>query len=74
MTWLAFPLAYLAFYLSYVGDGEPLYPFLRPGSERFLIVVLGFLLGVLGIGYLLFGIAKLRGSLSRVSNETLTRI
>jgi hypothetical protein len=74
LTWLAFPLAYLVFYLVYVGEGRPLYPFLRPGSERFLIVVLGFLLGVLGIGYLLFGIAKLRGSLSRVSNETLTRI
>jgi hypothetical protein len=62
LTWLVFPLAYLAFYIVYVGDGPPLYPFLRPGSERFLIVVLGFLLGVLGIGYLMYGIAKLRGA------------
>lgn len=68
LTWLVFPLAYLVFYLVYVGDGPPLYPFLRPGSERFLIVVLGFLVGVLGIGYLMYGIAKLRGALSRVSN------
>ena len=67
VTWLAFPLAYLVFYILYVGDGPPLYPFLRPGSERFLIVVLGFLLGVLGIGYLMYGIAKLRAALSRVS-------
>ena len=68
LTWLVFPLAYLAFYLVYVGDGPPLYPFLRPGSERFLIVVFRFLVGVLGIGYLMYGIAKLRGALSRVSN------
>jgi hypothetical protein len=67
LTWLAFPVAYLIFYIVYVGDGPPLYPFLRPGSERFLVVVLGFLLGVLGIGYLMYGIAKLRGALSRVS-------
>jgi hypothetical protein len=69
LTWLVFPLGYLLFYIDYVGDGPPLYPFLRPGSERFLIVVLGFLLGVLGIGYLMYGIGKLRGALSRVSGH-----
>ena len=70
LTWLAFPLAYLCFYIGYVGDGPPLYPFLRPGSERFLVVVLGFLLGVLGIGYLLYGIAKLRGAIVAAVRDT----
>ncbi|HEY4017202.1 MAG TPA: hypothetical protein VGM75_00860 [Pseudonocardiaceae bacterium] len=69
LTWLVLPLAYLVFYIDYVGDGRPLYPFLRPGSERFLVVVLGFLLGVLGIGYLMYGIGKLRGA----CRGTLTR-
>ncbi len=73
LTWLAFPLAYLIFYIGYVGDGPPLYPFLRPGSERFPVVVLGFLLGVLGIGYLLYGIAKLRGALSCASTVPCAR-
>ena len=69
LTWLALPLAYLAFYLDYVGNGRPLYPFLRPDSAHFWLVVLGFLLGVLGIGYLMYGIAKLRGALSRASDR-----
>jgi cytochrome bd-type quinol oxidase subunit 2 len=63
LTWLAFPLAYLAFYVSYVGDGTPLYPFLRPGHGNFQLVVFGFLVGVLGLGYLMYGIGKLKGAL-----------
>ena len=69
LTWLVLPLAYLGFYIGYVGDGPPLYPFLRPDSAHFWIVVLGFLVGVLGIGYLMYGLAKLRGALSRVSGD-----
>jgi hypothetical protein len=64
ITWLAFPLGYLAFYISYVGNGTPLYPFLRPADGNFFVVVLGFLVGVLGLGYLMYGIAKLKGALT----------
>lgn len=63
VTWLAFPLAYLIFYVGYVGAGTPLYPFLRPGDGNFLQVVFGFLVGVLGLGYLMYGIGKLKGAL-----------
>ena len=62
VSWLAFPLAYLAFYLSY---GEVLYGFLNPGSPYFVNMVLQFLLGVLLVGYLLYGVAKLKGMISQ---------
>ena len=61
LSWLLPPLAYLGFYVGY---GHVLYPFLDPGRADFLPVVGGFLVGVLATGYLLYGLATLRGRLA----------
>jgi cytochrome bd-type quinol oxidase subunit 2 len=61
LSWLAFPLAYLLFYIAYVGSGEPLYPFLDPGASDFLGVVFEFLGGVLVFGFVVYGFGKLHG-------------
>ena len=60
ITWLAMPLAYLAFYIWYVGDGVPLYSFLDPAAGDFAQVVAAFLAGVLAFGYVVYGIGKAR--------------
>jgi hypothetical protein len=64
-TWLAFPLAYLLFYIGYVGGtGEPIYPFLDPGAGDFVGVVFAFLAAVLAFAFLIYGIGKLKGAIS----------
>ncbi|HEX5402856.1 MAG TPA: hypothetical protein VFX16_11220 [Pseudonocardiaceae bacterium] len=63
-TWLAFPLAYLLFYIVYVGNGDPIYPFLDPHASDFVGIVFAFLAGVLAFGFVVFGIGKLKGSIS----------
>ena len=60
ISWLAMPLAYLAFYIWYVGDGVPLYSFLDPAAGDFAKVVAAFLAGVLAFGYVVYGIGKVR--------------
>jgi hypothetical protein len=69
-TWLAFPLAYLLFYIAYVGDGEPLYPFLDPHAGDFVGVVFAFLGGVLAFGFVVYGLGMLR----RPAADPLVRI
>ena len=69
-TWLAFPLAYLLFYLVYVNGGEPIYPFLDPGAGDFGGVVLGFLAAVLAWGFCVYGMAKLKGAIADSTRQT----
>jgi hypothetical protein len=64
ITWLAFPLAYLLFYIAYVGGGEPIYPFLDPGASDFFGIVAAFLGAVLAFGFLVYGTGKLKGAIS----------
>jgi cytochrome bd-type quinol oxidase subunit 2 len=61
ISWLAFPLAYLLFYVAYVGNGPPIYPFLDPAASDFLGVVFEFLGGVLVFGFVVYGLGKLHG-------------
>jgi len=61
VSWLAFPLAYLLFYIAYVGNGPPIYPFLDPSASDFLGVVFEFLGGVLVFGFVVYGLGKLHG-------------
>lgn len=63
-SWLAFPLAYLLFYIAYVGNGEPIYPFLDPRAGDFVATVLEFLAGVLVYGFLVFGLGMIKGAAS----------
>jgi hypothetical protein len=63
-TWLAFPLAYLLFYIAYVGGGEPLYEFLNPSAGDFVGVVFGFLAAVLAFGFVVFGLGRLKTSIA----------
>jgi hypothetical protein len=58
-TWLALPLAYLVFYIAYVGDGQPIYPFLDPHDGDFAGVVFGFLAAVLAFAFVVYGLGKL---------------
>lgn len=60
LTWLLPPLAYLGFYAAY---GEVLYDFLDPSRADFPTVVGSFLVALLAVGYVLYGVAKLRGLL-----------
>jgi hypothetical protein len=69
-TWLAFPLAYLLFYVVYVNGGEPIYPFLDPSAGDFIGVVFGFLAGVLAWGFVVYGMAKLKGSIADSTRQT----
>jgi cytochrome bd-type quinol oxidase subunit 2 len=59
LSWLAFPLAYLLFYIAYVGSGPPIYPFLDPSASDFLGIVFEFLGGVLVFGFVVYGLGKL---------------
>lgn len=64
-TWLAFPLAYLLFYIGYVADGPPIYPFLDPHAGDFVGIVCAFLAGVVAFGFLVYGVGMLHGGAPR---------
>ncbi|SDM22090.1 hypothetical protein [Allokutzneria albata] len=59
LTWIAFPLAYLVYFLS-AEVYRKLYKFLNPTKSSFAATVISFLVAVIAVGYLLYGIAKLR--------------
>jgi TRAP-type uncharacterized transport system fused permease subunit len=59
-TWLALPLVYLVFYLGYVGNGAPLYPFLDPRAGDFVVTAVEFLAAVLAFGFVVLGLGRLR--------------
>ncbi|MCP2255787.1 hypothetical protein LY13_004569 [Prauserella aidingensis] len=59
LTWIAFPLAYLVFYLA---AGLDSYGFLDPGDDEFAGMIAMLLAGVIGVGYVLYGIGKLKGA------------
>ncbi|MGH3662736.1 MAG: Pr6Pr family membrane protein, partial [Micromonosporaceae bacterium] len=61
-AWLVPPIAYLGFYLLY---GELLYAFLDPSQPWFAVTVVQFLVTLLAVGYLLWGIARLKDGISR---------
>lgn len=72
-TWLAFPLAYLLFYIVYVGGGDPIYPFLDPSDGDFFGIVMVFLAAVLAFGFLVYGIGKLKGAIADNAAGPVTR-
>ncbi|MCP3805470.1 hypothetical protein NLX83_40015 [Allokutzneria sp. A3M-2-11 16] len=59
LTWIAFPLAYLVYFLS-AEVYRKLYKFLNPTKSGFAGTIIGFLLAVIAVGFLLYGLAKLR--------------
>ncbi|RSD09204.1 hypothetical protein [Amycolatopsis eburnea] len=64
LTWIAFPVAYLAYFLS-AGVYESLYSFLDPDGDEFAGMIGGLLAGVVVAGYLLYGTGKLKGAIRR---------
>lgn len=60
-SWISFPVAYLLFYLAYVGNGQPLYYFLDPYRGDFVSIVIVFLAGVVAGGFVVYGLGKLHG-------------
>jgi len=62
LTWIAFPLAYLVYFLA-ADVYQYLYPFLDPDGDEFGAMIAGLLVGVVAVGYLLYGIGKAKGSL-----------
>lgn len=62
LTWTAFPLAYLIYFVA--ADVQLYGGFLDPDDSSFTGTVLGFVAGVVATGYLLFGIAKLKTSIA----------
>lgn len=66
LTWVAFPLAYLIYFVA--ADVRLYRGFLNPHASDFAGTVLGFLAGVIATGYLLYGIAKLKAIIAAGSN------
>ncbi|MET0233220.1 MAG: hypothetical protein ABW224_01135 [Kibdelosporangium sp.] len=63
ITWLAFPLAYLIYYVS---AGLRIYgSFLNPDRSSFPGVVAGFIAALLALGFLLFAFGKIKKSAAR---------
>lgn len=62
LTWIAFPLAYLVYFLA-GGIYESLYSFLDPEGDEFAGMIAGLLVGVIVVGYLLHGAGKLKGAI-----------
>lgn len=58
LTWVAFPLAYLGYFLA--ADVMLYRGFLDPADDDFAAVVGAFLAAVLATGYLLYGITRRR--------------
>ncbi|MBE1470408.1 FtsH-binding integral membrane protein [Kibdelosporangium phytohabitans] len=66
LTWVVFPLAYLLYFLA---ASVSLYGgFLDPDDSDFIVTVLVFLVAVVATGYLLYGIAKLKGAIAPQSH------
>ncbi|OLF12341.1 hypothetical protein BLA60_10245 [Actinophytocola xinjiangensis] len=63
LTWIAFPLAYFVYFLT-AGVYEILYDFLNPDNDEFAMMVVGLLGGVIILGYLLFGLGRIKGAVS----------
>ncbi|MFC4852647.1 hypothetical protein [Actinophytocola glycyrrhizae] len=61
LTWIAFPLAYLVYFLS-AEVHRYLYPFLDPDRDEFAGMIGGLLAGVVAVGYLLYGTGKLKAA------------
>lgn len=66
LSWLSLPLAYLVYYYA---SGQELYEFLDPGDSGFAGMIIGLLAGLLAVGYLLYGIGKLRAALSATQHR-----
>jgi hypothetical protein len=64
LTWIAFPLAYLGYFLS-AGVYKSLYSFLDPDGDEFAGMIGGLLVGVIVTGYLLYGAGRLKGAIGR---------
>jgi len=62
-TWLVFPLAYLVYFL--LADVGLYRSFLDPTDGDFGLTVGRFLVALLVVGYLLYGVAKMRGPAAR---------
>lgn len=62
LTWIAFPLAYLVYYLA---AGLDIYPFLDAGDDGFAGTIAMLLVAVVAVGYLLYGIGLLKEALGR---------
>ncbi|ASO18960.1 hypothetical protein FHR81_001226 [Actinoalloteichus hoggarensis] len=62
LTWPVFPLLYI---VCYVTAGWDNYPFLDPRDGGFAGVVVGFLVGLIVVGYVLYGLAALVGAIRR---------
>ncbi|PXY36960.1 hypothetical protein BA062_13355 [Prauserella flavalba] len=62
LTWVAFPLAYLLYFLA--ADVGLYGGFLDPHDSDFPLTVLGFLGAVVAAGYLLYGAAKLKAAVT----------
>lgn len=62
LTWIAFPLAYLVYFLA-GGVYESLYSFLDPDGDEFAGMIAGLLAGVVAAGYLLYGTGKLKAAI-----------
>lgn len=72
LTWIAFPLAYLAFFLG-AGVYRSLYEFLDPREDGFAVMIVGLLVGVIAIGYLLYGFGRLKHAFGRGAEARPTR-
>jgi outer membrane protein assembly factor BamB len=64
LSWIAFPLAYLAFFLG-AGVYRSLYEFLDPREDGFAVMIAALLVGVIAIGYLFYGFGRLKRALGR---------
>lgn len=64
LTWIAFPLAYLTYFLT-AEVYQYLYPFLDPDGDEFAAMIGGLLAGVIAVGYLLYGAGKLKSAVGR---------
>lgn len=64
LTWIAFPLAYLVYFLS-AEIYRSLYSFLDPDGDEFAAMIGGLLAGVIVTGYLLYGAGKLKAAVRR---------
>jgi hypothetical protein len=62
LTWIAFPLAYLAYFLA-AEIYQSLYSFLDPEGDEFAGMIGGLLVGTIVVGYLLYGTGKLKGAI-----------